>query len=106
VYKGGNAVSAPTVRISESSHQSLKDLAASTGQTMVEVLDKALESYRRKLFFDQLNAGYAELRSDPKAWAEYQAELRNWDATLMDGLDPDELWTDDGRCITPKRRKS
>jgi hypothetical protein len=99
-------MSAPNVRISDSSHQSLKDLAAQTGQTMVEVLDKALDAYRRKLFFDRLNAGYAELRADPKAWAEYQSELKDWDATLMDGLERDEHWTDDGRCVTPKVRKS
>jgi predicted transcriptional regulator len=99
-------MSAPTVRISESSHRSLKELAAETGQTMVEVLDQALDAYRRKLFFDRLNAGYAELRADPKAWAEHQAELKEWDATLMDGLDPDEHWTDDGRCHSPNEGKS
>jgi hypothetical protein len=98
-------MSAPTVRISESSHQTLKELAARTGERMVDVLEKALDAYRRKLFFEQVNAGYAELRSDPKAWAEHQAELKQWDATLMDGLDSDENWTDDGRCPTPKERK-
>jgi hypothetical protein len=98
-------MSAPTVRISESSHQTLKELAARTGERMVDVLEKALDAYRRKLFFEQLNAGYAELRADPKAWAEHQAELKQWDATLMDGLDPDENWTDDGRCPTPKEGK-
>jgi hypothetical protein len=94
-------MSAPTVRISEASHQVLKELASRTGQTMVEVLDRAVDGYRRKLFFEQLNAGYAELRADPRAWAEHQAELKKWDATLMDGLDPDEKWTDDGRCQPP-----
>jgi broad specificity phosphatase PhoE len=98
-------MSAPTVRISESSHQTLKELAARTGERMVDVLEKALDAYRRKLFFEQLNAGYAELRADPKAWAEHQAELKQWDATLMDGLDPDENWTDDGRRATPKDGK-
>ena len=93
-------MSAPTVRISEAAHWILKQLAQQTGQTMMEVLDKALDGYRRKLFFEQLNAGYAELRADPEAWAEHLAERKLWDATLMDGLDPDERWTDDGRCLT------
>jgi hypothetical protein len=97
---------APTVRISEASHQILKELADQTGQTMMEVLDKALDSYRRKLFFEQLNAGYAELRDDPEAWAEHLAERRLWDATLMDGLDPEERWTEDGRCANPEEEKS
>ena len=69
---------------------------------MTEVLDKALDAYRRKVFFEQMNAGYAALRADPEAWAEFEAERKAWDATLMDGLDPDERWTEDGRCHPPK----
>jgi hypothetical protein len=98
-------MSAPTVRITAASHEILKALAEQTGQTMMDVLDKALDAYRRKLFFEQLNAGYAELRADPQAWAEHLAELKLWDATLMDGLDPPEHWTEDGRCLTPEEGK-
>jgi hypothetical protein len=98
-------MSAPTVRISKASHRILKELAEQTGQTMMEVLDKALDNYRRKVFFEQLNAGYAELRADPEAWAEHQAERKLWDATLMDGLDPDERWTEDGRCLNSEDDK-
>jgi hypothetical protein len=98
-------MSAPTVRISEASRRILKELAGQTGQTMMDVLDKALEAYRRKLFFEQMNAGYAELRGDPEAWTEHLAERKLWDATLMDGLDPDEHWTEDGCCLTPEEGK-
>src|SRR5438067_12132575 len=98
-------MSAPTVRISEASHQILKEQADHTGRTMMDVLDHALDAYRRKLFFEQLNAGYAELRADPEAWAEHLAERRLWDVTLMDGLDPDERWTEDGRCVNPEEEK-
>jgi hypothetical protein len=96
---------APTVQISEVSHRLLKELAEQTGQTMADVLDKALDAYRRKLFFDQMNTGYAELRADPEAWAEHLAERNLWDATLMDGLESDESWTEDGRCPTPEDGK-
>jgi predicted transcriptional regulator len=98
-------MAAPTVRISESSHQTLKDLAERTGQTMVDVLEQALDAYRRKLFFEQMNAGYAELRADATAWAEHRAERKQWDATLMDGLDPDENWSEDGRSPMPRKNK-
>lgn len=97
-------MSAPTVRVSEASHRILKDLAKQTGQTMMDVLDEALDAYRRKLFFEQMNAGYAELRADPEAWSEVEAERKLWDATLMDGLDPDERWTEDGRCLDSKEK--
>jgi len=99
-------MSAPTVRITEASHQILKKLADETGQTMMEVLNKALDAYRRKLFFDQMNTGYAELQADPEAWAEHLAERKLWDATLMDGLDPHERWTDDGHCVNPQEEKT
>jgi hypothetical protein len=98
-------MSDPMVRISEASHRLLEKLAEQTGQTMTDVLDKALDAYRRKLFFDRLNAGYAELRADPEAWAEHLAERKQWDTTLMDGLDPDERCTEDGRCLPPEERK-
>jgi hypothetical protein len=98
--------SAPTVPISEASRQLLKELASKTGQTEVDVLDQALNAYSRKLFLEQVNAGYAELRADPAAWSEHLAERKLWDATLMDGLDPDERWTEDGRCLDPEENGS
>jgi hypothetical protein len=88
--------------ISEKSQQTLRELVEQTGQSMTEILDKALDAYRRQLFFEQLNAGYAALRADPEAWAEELHERQLWDATLMDGLDPNERWTNDGRCLTPE----
>jgi hypothetical protein len=96
-------MSIPTIPISETAHQILRELAEQTGQSITDVLDKALDSYRRKLFFEQLNAGYAALRADPQAWAEELEERKLWDATLMDGLDPNERWTNDGRCLTPEQ---
>lgn len=94
-------MSAPSVPISEASHKSLCELAAKTGQSLQAVLDRAVEEYRRKVFLDELNAGYAALRADSQAWAEELTERKLWDATLMDGLDPDERWTEDGRAIDP-----
>jgi hypothetical protein len=78
-------MSESTVRISEASHRLLQELAEQTGQTMTDALGQALDAYRRKVFFEQLNAGYAELRADPQAWAEHLAERKAWDTTLMDG---------------------
>lgn len=99
-------MSGPTVPITEASHQILKELAEETGQTMMEVLDKALDAYRHKVFFEQLNAGYAELRADPKTWAEWQEEIRSMDGCLMDGLDPDESWGEDGNLIPREAKKA
>jgi hypothetical protein len=99
-------MSAPAVQISEASHQILKELAEQTGQTMTDVLDKAVDAYRRKLFFEQLNTAYAALRADPVAWAEVEEERRSMDGCLMDGLDPEECWGADGDLLPPKETKS
>ena len=85
-----------TVRISEQSHHRLRELAAQSGEPMQAVLDKALEQYRRQRFWEEMNAAYAVIQNDPEALAAEKEELALWETTLMDGLDPNEVWTDDG----------
>ncbi len=94
-----------TVDISENSRELLRELTEKTGQTASEVLDKALDAYRRQVFFNQVNAGYAELRADPEAWAEFQADQKEWDDAPIDGLERDEHWTEDGQCL-PKEAEN
>ncbi len=47
----------------------------------------------------ETNEAYARLREDPAAWADYLEEIKEFDGTLMDGLDPDEKWGPDGRPL-------
>ena len=75
------------VRISPKSKAVLRDLAKREGKPMQAVLDEAIESYQRDKFLDTVNAAYARLQADPKAWKEELAERRQWDGTLMDGLE-------------------
>jgi hypothetical protein len=53
---------------------------------MQSVLDEAIDHYQREKFPDRVNAAYAALRNDPKAWREEQAERTLWDKALGDGL--------------------
>ena len=94
-------MSTPNVEISESSLQVVQKLAAQTGQSVTQILDEAVDAYRRKLFMDEVNAAYAALRADPAAWAEVEEERRSMEGSLMDGLDPDERWGDDGDLLPP-----
>ena len=75
------------VRISLASHQKLKSMATELGAPMQEVLDRALESYRRKGFLDRVNAEFAALKARPDAWTDEVTERRQWDVTLADGLE-------------------
>jgi predicted transcriptional regulator len=76
-----------TVKIKSETHAKLKALAQEAGESMPDMLERAIEEYRRARFWDNFNRAYAALRNDPKAWAEELAERKLWDATLADGLE-------------------
>ena len=76
----------PNIRITPRSKAVLRVLAKQEGKPMQAVLDEAIEHYQRDKFLDEVNAAYASLRSDPKAWKEEQAERALWDKILADGL--------------------
>ena len=75
-----------TVRISDSARGTLRELARAEGKSMLALIDEAVEALRRQRFLEQVNAAYAKVRDDPDAWEELDAERREWDATLADGL--------------------
>ena len=99
-------MSQATVRISERTRETLREIARAEQGSMQSVLEKAIEEYRRKSFFEQLDAAYAKLQEDPEAWESYQAELKLWDATLADGLPEGERWGEDGAPEPESKRKS
>lgn len=74
-----------TVRIDESSRQTLRDLAKRRGESMQEVLATAIEEYRRRHFLETANDAFAALREQPKAWKQEKEERKAWDRTLRDG---------------------
>ncbi len=75
-----------TVRISTRGRTLLGELASQTGSTMTEVLDAALDLYRRHRFLQQANDAYAALADDAEALASYREELAALDATVADGI--------------------
>lgn len=77
----------PTVRVSPSTHFILKQLAEREGASHQDILDRAVERYRRERFLREANAAYARFRADDRAWREELAEREAWDATVADGLD-------------------
>ena len=54
---------------------------------MTDVLDAALENYRRQQFLQQANLAYAALADDPAAAKDYHEEMQSLDTTLGDGLE-------------------
>jgi len=79
-----------TIRISQTSWKSLKEVADSASESMQAILDKAIETYRRQWFLEQANKAFAALKAKPDAWREEIEERAQWDITLQDGLEGDE----------------
>jgi hypothetical protein len=73
-----------TIRVNESTRDRFARLARATGRPMTQLLDDAVDALERRLFFDTLNARYDELRADPEAWAQIEAERQHESAALRD----------------------
>ena len=75
-----------TIRVSRSTHGMLRDLADKTGDTMTDIVDRAVREYLRRCFWADYHAAYSALQADPQAWADLQDEVESWDSTSADGL--------------------
>jgi predicted transcriptional regulator len=76
-----------TVRINDSSHRALRDLADTEKAPLQTVLERAIENYRRQRFLEAANRTYAALRNDPATWQQEQEERELWDKAASDGPD-------------------
>lgn len=76
-----------TIRIRPDLQAALREMAASTGETIQEALDRAIEERRRRIYLEGLSADYAALRQDPAESADFDREIEGWDCTLNDGLE-------------------
>jgi predicted transcriptional regulator len=76
-----------TVRISPKGHLMLSRLASESGKSMSEVLEKALEAFRRQRFLEQAAAAYENLDADGSGATGYRKELESMEGTLGDGLE-------------------
>lgn len=89
-----------TIRVSRSTHERLRDLAARSNATITAVVDEVVRDLERKRFWADFNVACAALKADPEAWADYQRECAAWDVTLADGLEEEPPFDEP----QPKRR--
>lgn len=78
-----------TIRVTNRARDTLRQLSQITGKRQQDVVDEAVEAYRRQVLLDKANAAYAMLRSDATAWEAELSERTAWNATLSDGQDGD-----------------
>jgi predicted transcriptional regulator len=75
-----------TVRVPSETRDAMREMARREGVPMVIVLQKAVDAYRRRRFWDEVDRAYASLRADRKAWKKEEDERRVWNDANLDGL--------------------
>jgi hypothetical protein len=75
-----------TIDISETTHKTLLQLAQSSGDDLVTIMDRAVENYRRHIFLVQADQAFATLKKNEELWQEEIAERQAWDVTIADGV--------------------
>jgi hypothetical protein len=83
-----------SVRVSQRTYEQVRQLGGQSGRSITQVIEDAVAAEARRAFWQEFHAAAERLRADPEAWAAYQAEQRALEGTLMDGLDPDDDWTE------------
>lgn len=72
-----------TMRVREATHSKLAELSIRTHRPIVDVLDVAVERYRREVLLESADRAYAAWRHEH---SKDDDEQRVWDTTLQDGL--------------------
>ena len=85
--KETRVMTSTTIRVGAEIHEALSRLAAKEKVTIQNVVERAVELYQRRKFWEEANAAFARLRQDKKAWKEEREEREAWDVSLKDGLD-------------------
>jgi predicted transcriptional regulator len=73
-----------TIRVSEPTRDRFAKLARETGRPMSQLVEEAVDSLERRMFFDTLSARYEALRGDASTWREIEAERSVESAALND----------------------
>jgi hypothetical protein len=84
-----------TIRVPRETHAQLQRLSASRKQPIGEVVAAAVERLEEEEFWRAVETDFEQLRASPEAWAEYMSEHREWDVTLLDGLENEPPYYDD-----------
>jgi len=80
-----------TIRVSRSTHELLRELAAKGNTTITSVVDEAAREYQRKQFWEDFHASCSALMADQIASAALDQEDAAWEATVADGLEGESL---------------
>jgi len=78
---------AQTARISSRSDSIIQEMISLTGFSKVEVIEHALETYRRNERMRLMNEAYQTLKSNKSAWEEELKDREELEGTIADGFE-------------------
>ena len=74
-----------TIRVTNRTRDTVREISEITGMQQQEVVDEAVEAYRRHILLEKANQAYAATRTVRKEWEDELREREPWNATLADG---------------------
>ena len=80
----GDVMASKNIRVSEETMIYLKELSKKANTSMQDIVEKAVEDYRRNRILEETNEAFLKLRNNSKAWQEEQRERKAWEATIGD----------------------
>lgn len=78
-----------TVRVDRETRDRINELAAARGIRASALLSELVSGAEDAQLLQQMNSDFERLNGDAAARERYDAELREWDAVLLDGLERD-----------------
>jgi predicted transcriptional regulator len=78
---------AKMTRLSEEVSQKIEALADQLKLSKQKIIENAVKSYEKEVFFKKLDVDYGNLKKDAQAWKEFQEEIGLWDIVDKDGLE-------------------
>ena len=76
-----------TIRITKKTHNIIKNLAKLSNLSLNSIVDKSVQYFGEKYFWDECQKAYTKLYNDKKLSNHEAEERKDWEATLLDDID-------------------
>ena len=86
---GAELAATATVRVDPETRDRINELAAARGIRASALLSQLVREAEDDQLLEQMNSDFERLNDDAAARERYDAELHEWDAVLLDGLEQD-----------------
>lgn len=80
-----------TVRVSDRTHHTLRELSESSGESITTIVARAVELYRQERLLREANEMYAAALADPEQRVAFREEFEEFAGTFHPGP-KDEPW--------------